>query len=528
MQSFPPPASRNSPCPCGSGKRYKDCHGALAGGAAPATGVRARSVYRAPEAEWGTLSEAERDECGALMERALAFQVAGRIDEAARDYAEVLARAPRTHDALHMAGVIELTRRNLDAAERLIVAAMALRPRYQAIEHNLSLVEDARLAASRAKPEALCERALPILAELALAREAVAPARPLAALRAGTSQREIHLIGRAHAGDDDGTWMLARVAALLARDAPGVWATDGVAEPLRNRRSRALDADAGVYPRGGTHVFVGVSLEDTRWIERADAHRVVVLCFGAAPSGYLDRLRAIARDGARAVELAFTSHAMADRFGRGHAVLPPPIELPALAGRSAEGGTTLRVGVDGQGRHRVAEPDDVDFLRALAATAGGLHVYDPARLRYALGGDARVRSFARRGNGLEAFIRSLSCFVHRAERWWDESLARALFAAVGAGVPVVCARQSIHAEYFEHEVDALLYASHEEALQHVAALRSSPARAAALGVAARRKAERLFEPGALAQRYAQVLAGRTDEAPLQRVAYPSGSVETSR
>ena len=28
-----PPASRNAPCPCGSGKRYKDCHGALAAAA---------------------------------------------------------------------------------------------------------------------------------------------------------------------------------------------------------------------------------------------------------------------------------------------------------------------------------------------------------------------------------------------------------------------------------------------------------------------------------------------------------------
>jgi uncharacterized protein YecA (UPF0149 family) len=24
-----PPASRNAPCPCGSGRRYKECHGAL-------------------------------------------------------------------------------------------------------------------------------------------------------------------------------------------------------------------------------------------------------------------------------------------------------------------------------------------------------------------------------------------------------------------------------------------------------------------------------------------------------------------
>ena len=28
------PPARNAPCPCGSGKRYKDCHGALAPAAA--------------------------------------------------------------------------------------------------------------------------------------------------------------------------------------------------------------------------------------------------------------------------------------------------------------------------------------------------------------------------------------------------------------------------------------------------------------------------------------------------------------
>ena len=32
-----PPASRNAPCPCGSGRRYKECHGALAAPPAPAS-----------------------------------------------------------------------------------------------------------------------------------------------------------------------------------------------------------------------------------------------------------------------------------------------------------------------------------------------------------------------------------------------------------------------------------------------------------------------------------------------------------
>ena len=68
-----------------------------------------------------------------------------------------------------MLGVIELGRGNLDEAERMISAAMALRPPYAAIEHNWQLLQDARLALEQAQPEQLAERALPILVDLALA-----------------------------------------------------------------------------------------------------------------------------------------------------------------------------------------------------------------------------------------------------------------------------------------------------------------------------------------------------------------------
>ncbi|HET9751410.1 MAG TPA: tetratricopeptide repeat protein, partial [Myxococcales bacterium] len=49
MSSLAPPTSRNAPCPCGSGKRFKDCHGALAAGAAasePATLHESASTAR--------------------------------------------------------------------------------------------------------------------------------------------------------------------------------------------------------------------------------------------------------------------------------------------------------------------------------------------------------------------------------------------------------------------------------------------------------------------------------------------------
>ena len=146
------PASRNSLCPCGSGRRYKECHGALVG-PDQGTPVSRRSTYRAPGREWAHLDDAKRDRLGVRMEQALAMQKAGRIAEATRGYREVIAVAPDTHDAQHMLGIIELGLGNLDEAERLISAAMALRPPYAAILHNWQLLQDARFARARGVPE---------------------------------------------------------------------------------------------------------------------------------------------------------------------------------------------------------------------------------------------------------------------------------------------------------------------------------------------------------------------------------------
>ena len=87
---------RNSPCPCGSGKRYKDCHGAIAAEDLPtAADAAARaSQYRAPDPEWTHLSADQQDALGVTMEAALAHQTAGRPDEAAKLYREALKNRP--------------------------------------------------------------------------------------------------------------------------------------------------------------------------------------------------------------------------------------------------------------------------------------------------------------------------------------------------------------------------------------------------------------------------------------------------
>jgi predicted O-linked N-acetylglucosamine transferase (SPINDLY family) len=138
-----PPRSRTAPCPCGSGRRYKDCHGRL----------EAESP-RAPRAA----SSPDDGELRALMDDALAHQKALRSHEAETLYRSVLARAPDTFDALHMLGTLRHQAGDHDAAIDLFRRAIAVNADHAPVHSNLALA----LTATRAYDEALAsvDRAL--------------------------------------------------------------------------------------------------------------------------------------------------------------------------------------------------------------------------------------------------------------------------------------------------------------------------------------------------------------------------------
>ncbi len=116
------PIARNAPCPCGSGRRYKACHGAPGGAAA----VPVEATLRA----------------------ALAAHEAGRLDEAAALYDDALAREPALFDALHMRGVVEYQRGGFQRAVELIGRAAALRPDVADAARNLDLARAALAGAA--------------------------------------------------------------------------------------------------------------------------------------------------------------------------------------------------------------------------------------------------------------------------------------------------------------------------------------------------------------------------------------------
>ena len=107
---------RNDPCPCGSGKRYKHCHGASSGIAPSAAPNPADLTARGMQAhQRGDLAAAERD------------------------YRAALLVAPDLPAALHYLGVIHMQRNDVDAALPLLERAVALEPDEPEFHNNLGL-----------------------------------------------------------------------------------------------------------------------------------------------------------------------------------------------------------------------------------------------------------------------------------------------------------------------------------------------------------------------------------------------------
>ncbi len=106
------PTRRNDPCPCGSGRRYKDCHGKLAGDIP----------------------------VDALLQQALLAHQQGRIDEAEPAYRDVLARDPGNAVATHYLGMVAWARGDLDSAEREMHAALAADATVPDFHNNLGLL----------------------------------------------------------------------------------------------------------------------------------------------------------------------------------------------------------------------------------------------------------------------------------------------------------------------------------------------------------------------------------------------------
>ena len=278
------PPARNSPCPCGSGRRYKDCHGAL------------DAAVDSAASDTATRRE---------LDAALGAQRAGRYAEAIALYEAVLAREPRNFDAVHMLGVVHYQRGDFDRARELLTRALAISPSDRGACHNMSLVE--RMLEHRVIERAICAETLP-----RFAKRCIAPSAPddcerwhgatLDLIVSKTDMREGWSELRRLV-----KWLAATVTVWFYRQTPV-----GEAPSLP---FRAIDHGADLVPQQRMAVFYGTDISPAAWYPRALATDVALYCDAYDACTLVDRIPELAREGRTPLRLLFASLALAQLTG---------------------------------------------------------------------------------------------------------------------------------------------------------------------------------------------------------------------
>jgi hypothetical protein len=272
--------ARNSPCPCGSGKRYKECHGAFntsAGSFAP------------------LLESSQQTELALLMRDALALQQEGMLASAIAKYESVIAQQPSNFDALHMLGVAWFQSNQLDRAEDYVDRALAIRPDVNAAQSNRKLIDDARRL--EAMEAVLCRQVLPQMS--ALCRQ------DLREWPTG-DQQTLDVVIAARAVDPNDLRIIERIVGD-PRFRTVTWRTHLTAAlPELKATTDIREVDSGQGPVSEFLLVYGVDIPAAAWIRgRAPAH-VAVVVNGDVPCQLLDRIRELSDQGRSPIGIVFS------------------------------------------------------------------------------------------------------------------------------------------------------------------------------------------------------------------------------
>lgn len=277
-----PPVSRNAQCPCGSGRRFKDCHGLLAS-PAEATTVAGAELRRA-------------------LEQALEAQIAGRFTEAIAIYEKVAVAQPDNFDAVHMLGVVHYQRGDLEQARASVRAAIKLRPFDSAARRNFELIEAA--LERRTVEQVICSEVLPRLASRCIATGS----------SDGWQGVDLDII--VLKADMDEQWQeLARLMRWFQRGAITLWGESALRSPHPAVAVRKIDASKGEVPRAGHAVFFGADRAPGDWFATMTAANAALYCTDEPHCLLLDRIPELAQEGRTPLWLLFSSAVHARRIG---------------------------------------------------------------------------------------------------------------------------------------------------------------------------------------------------------------------
>ncbi len=461
-----PRVSRLAPCPCGSGKRFKDCHGnATAATVAPATAINAAPAMVDPYL--ASIHQAKRQ-----LE-------SGEADAAVR----LLEATPP--EVIQDAELATL-------GGELLLECGCLEQACQWYRHALSLNPDA--AAGTALNQCCEMQTAAIFAASAYRKVAQLRATMRLSRRAAPPDPTVHIVATfANIGGSE-RHALNLYDALLPHLPVQLWSTE--LPQLALSRSRAvtqLDPERGVFPQRGTLVLLGQYFEYGDWMAVSDIDRVVIRVNLDQPRQLLERvtdLATLARP--PLIDFNYPSQLFKDKVGLPGVVeytMPDASEFAPLSGVRNRTATGFVVGRHSRDERLKHHPNDPSFFRQLTRRGHRVRLMGATTIARSLllgNEDPRIEILPMASQSASDFLHSLDCFIYRAHPHWFETGGNAVAEAMLAGLPVIAFEHRLGmAELIHHGVNGFLVQNEVQALEIVDALATDPARCRAIGAAAR-------------------------------------------
>jgi glycosyltransferase involved in cell wall biosynthesis len=465
-----PSISRNQPCPCGSGKRYKHCCGANTAGAA--------SSFQAAAGDQAVVRAAERFRLGE------AFASKNILDPIEPD------RLSSPQSALEAAAIYrELgeLRREFDFLAR----AMFLdgQPRIR-----LGLTQCADLLFAEQSWDSLRRQALILLGRIN-ARSETGSAKAL-----NKGKPVIHVLNdfRAIGGSESRASRLYQMLSPFAEVV--LWS---LSEPNAHYRARhpdmrVLDSAKGAVPSGGTLVIVGNYLDITQCMDAAVNCSRVVLTLNVADQVHMKRIVAALTlmDESRAgfsVDFTYPSGMWRNRVGLGGVIEYSPADTQRFTRRRPHGAEKSRlvVGRLARGNRMKFHPDDPNLIRRIIGKGHACRIMDGTLLNDSLRSEVRsgqVELLPLNAMDARDFLDELDCFLYWKHPLWIETGCNTLLEAMSMELPVILFSRDVGVtELIDHGKDGFLVETEEEALECLDRLAASPELRKSVGQAARRK-----------------------------------------
>jgi len=465
------PISRNQPCPCGSGKRYKHCCGAK-------SSVGIASAFQATVDDQAVASAAE------LFRQGEAFASQEILDPIDPE------RIVSAHSALEAARVYQelgALRREFDFLARASRLGDQSR-----IGPKLDQCADQLFAEQ--SWDSLRRQALVLLARIN------APGKTAAAKTGESEKPRIHLANdfQTIGGSETHTFRLYQVLSPFAEAI--LWSRS---EPNVHYRTlcpdiRVLDPSRGAVPEGGTLVIVGNYLDITPWIDAGATCSRIIFSVNVPGLGNMKRILAALTlmDELQAdfsVDFTYPSRMWRNRVGLGGATEYPPTDTQRFTRQRPHGRETGRlvVGRLARGDRMKFHPDDPGLIRRIISRGHVCRIMDGTPLKGALQTEARsgqVELLPLNAMDARDFLEGLDCFLYWKHPLWIETGCNTVLEAMAMELPVIMFAKDLGvAELIEHGKDGFLVETEEEALECLDKLAASPELRQSVGQAARRK-----------------------------------------